>query len=375
MLNIRSKKNSLYLKAVSFFLFSFFITTAQAQNDAVVVIKGQTLLKARAKGLGLNMGVKGVDWKEEPMEGIDIEVKKNDATILQTKSEKKGKYSIQIPVSTADSKNDYTIYFSKEGMAPRTVNINAYLSKEEFTKYSSAKYDFALDVPLIQTSVKDIVGDKSYAKIKWDNVKEHKFSLDLTYAKVAQGEEQKITANPDLYYTSLAKKKKKQEDALAKNKVTADAKLKAEEEAKKKADEDARLKAEADAKILAEQKAKAEADRIEREKAEALKKEAQKKHIADSLAEVERKKAQENTNAKVEIKKIAKPVFPEQIAKSGFEGTEVYDLNVAKTYLKARQTRMNKEKGRNISAKYETNNILTSLLDMVDENDKNNKKQ
>jgi hypothetical protein len=33
------------------------------------------------------------------------------------------------------------------------------------------------------------------------------------------------------------------------------------------------------------------------------------------------------------------------------------------------------EKASNLSAKYETNNVLTSLLDVVDENDKKSKRQ
>ena len=367
MFYLKSKRNFIYLKAVSFFLFSFFLLTAKAQNDAVMVINGRISTTGGKSALAGSMGVKTNKVSEDPVEGVDIEVKKNGVTIAKVTTSKKGKYSFQIPVSTTDSKNEYTVYISKEGMVPKMVNINAYLSQEEFAKHPFVKYDdFELDLPMLKTTVKDIVLDKPSAKIKWDDVMVHKFTFDQAYAKIAQKEELKMTPNPDLYFKNLAKKKKKEDETLSKNKTAADAKLKADEEAKKKADEEA--------KRLAELKAKEEADRIQREKAEAEKQELLKKHIADSLAEVERKKALEGANAKVEIKKIARPI-PEQITKSGFEGTEVYDLNVAQTYLKARQTRMNKEKGKNISAKYETNNILTSLLNMVDENDKKMKRQ
>ncbi len=379
MLYSKSNNASIYLKIATFIFFCFFIISAQAQNDAVLLIKGQTILKSRAKGLGLNAGVKGVDWKEEPQEGVNIEVKKNDATIIKITSGKKGKYSLEIPVSTTDLKNDYTVYFTKEGTAPRTVTINAYLSKEEFTKYTSAKYELELALPLIATTIKDIVPDKPFAKIKWDKVKEHKFSFDETYAKTALGEERKIEANPDLYYTSLAKKKKKEEETIAKNKAAADAKLKASDEAKRKADEDARLKAEADTKKLADLKAKEDAERIVRENLEAMKQAMAKKRMQDSLdklAEAERKKALETANAKLEIKKNITPVEADkEESKTLYDVSDKYSINQARKSLSAEKERRNKEKGKNLTAKYESFNILTSLLNMVDEYDKKNKTQ
>ncbi len=369
----KSKNISVYLKVLPFLICCLFVTAASAQNDTLLVIKGQTSMKLRAKGLGLNSGVKGVDWKEEPLEGVEIEVKKNGVTILKTTSGKKGKYSFQIPVTTGDSKNDYTVYFSKDGMGPKMITVNAFLSKDEYKKHTFVKTEFGLDVPMIATTVKDIVIDKPFSKIKWDNVKEHKFS-DQAYSKIAQSEEQKILANPDQYYTALLKKKKKIEETDAKKKAAAEAKLKAEEEAKKKLEEEARKKADEENRRLAALKAKEEADRIEREKAEALKKEKWKKHIADSLAEVQRKKALETASIKPETKEITKPVetYPEE-SKNLYDVSETYSINIARKSLSLEKEKRNREKGKNLTMKYETTNVLTSLLDVVDEFDKKNK--
>lgn len=369
-------KVTICLRALSFLLFSFFITNAEAQNDATLTITGQTILKSRAGGLGLNKGVKGVNWKEESLEGVKIEVRKNGATVSTATSGKKGKFSIQIPVSITDSKNDYVIYFSREGTAPRTVYVNGFLSKEEFAKNSSGKYDAELNMAMVETSVKDIVPDKPFAKIKWDQVKEHKFTPDQLYAKTSLGEERKIEANPDVYYSALVKKQKKQQETVNKNKAAAEAKLKAMEEQKRKAAEEARLKEEAEAQRQAALKAKEEADRLEMEKAEAARIEMRGKHIADSLAEAQRKAALVNPSAKLEINKIVRPLGKDADGNTDrYDASDTYSINIAKRTLTEEKEKKNREKASNLSTKYETINTLTSLLNEMDEYDKGNRRQ
>jgi len=366
-----SKKNSVYTKVLSIILFSFLLIVlsgveANAQKDALMVVSGRTSTTGKSALAG-NLGVRTVNTSDEPLEGVEIEVKKNGVTITKITSGKKGKYSFQIPVSTTDSKNDYTVYISKEGMVPKILNINAYVSKEEFAQNSFVRYDFDLDIPMVQTTVKDIVLEKASGKIKWDEVKEHKFTWDQTYAKIVQKEEQKMNANPDQYFKNLAKKKKKEEEDLAKKKTAEEAKLKADLEAKKKADEDV--------KKLAEQKAKEDAERILNANMDALKKEMKKKRIADSLAEIENRKTLEASSAKLEIKKFVKSVPEENNIQSIYDASGAYSINIAKKSLSAAKEKRNKEKVKNLSMKYETNNVLTSLLDMVDEHDKKMKKQ
>ena len=372
---LHSKKNFVLLRVAALILFCCFIITAKAQDDTQLLIKGQTSAHARKKGLGLNGGVKAVDFKDEPLEGVDIEVKKNDVTILKITSGKKGKYSFQIPVSTSDAKNDYVVYVTKDGMVPKMININSYLSKDEFKKYPGPKYDYEMDLPLLLTTVKDIALDKPSAKVKWDNVKEHKFTIDEAYyTKYIRGDEQKMEANTDQYFTALAKKKKKTDDALALKKAAADAaKQKLADEAKKKADEEAQR--------LADLKAKADAEKAQREKEQLAKLNILKKHISDSIVASERQKALDAAaNAKLDIKKVATPAQQggngeEEEIKDPFDASGAYSINVARKALSENKRKLNKERGKNLSAKYETFNILTSLLDVVDENDKRGKKQ
>lgn len=325
---------------VSFFLFQPFASLLLAQDNAaaLLILKIKTELKST----------------EKAAEGVEFEVKKNGVVVSKTTSGKNGKCTIQLDVSTSNPGNEYIIYISQAGTIPKILSVNAYVPKEEFSKNPFVRFDKELEIIMIETTVKDIVIEKASGKLKWDNA-EDDFVFDQTYAKIMQKEEQKLQTNPDQYLKDLAKKKKKEEEA----------------EAKKKAIEDAKLKAEEEAKRLAEQKAKEEADRILKENLEVMKKELEKKRIADSLAELEKKKLLETANAKLDIKKITTLLVTEQIDKNEFDGSKTYNINIAKKILNAHKEKLNKEKSQNLSAKYETNNTLTSLLDMVDENAKN----
>ena len=154
---------------------------------------------------------------------------------------------------------------------------------------------------------------------------------------------------------------------------------KALEEARKKAEEDrlkaeqnAKLKADEEAKKLADKKAKAEAERIQKQNLKAMKQE-KRKHIQDSLANL----AISTVKVKVQVQKSIQPVFIKEAddVQSVFNGTGTYSINIAKQSLNASKEKRNKEKAANLSAKYETNNTLTSLLDVVDENDKQHKSE
>jgi hypothetical protein len=351
------KRKFSYSVSVSFFLFSFspflFVTLSgvegfSQQAAAIFILKGNTKLQSTGKG----------------MEGVEMELKKNGVVVSKINSGKNGKYYIQMDVSTTNAQNDYTLNISQEGTIPKLLSINTYISPEEFNLHTYARYDFDLEIVMVETNVKDIVLEKPSGKIHWDAAL-HGFAFDQSYAKIAQKEQDKM--KDENYLKELAAKKKKEEDEAAKKKADEEAKLKADADAKTKADEEARK--------LAEQKQKEEAERILQQNMEAMKQEIMKKRIADSLAEIEKKKALDAANAKVEIQKFVKPVSPEDVDQNAFDGTGAYNINIAKKTLKARQAQMNKEKARNLSAKYETNNTLTSLLNVVDETDKQMKRQ
>ena len=243
--------------------------TPKPQGAVLLEVKGQTSLSTRKKGLGINHAVNSVGFREDPLEEVSIQVKKNNISIFKSTSGKKGAYSFQLPVSTTNSNNDYIVYISGAGIAPRMIYVNAYLSKDEFKKYSSAKYECELPIILYETSVTDIVLDKPNTKIKWDNLTKHAFVIDPVYEKNASGEENKMRMNSDQFFSNLAKKQKKSA-STAKN-ASADSVWKANAEAKKRAEEEARL--------LAQMRDKTVADNLD-----AMKQEMELKHLADSIA-------------------------------------------------------------------------------------------
>jgi len=343
-----SNRNLFLSIAVSFFLLSFFSFSSYSQTaekaDAIFILKGNTkFLSGKAA------------------EGVDMELKKDGKTINKIISEKNGKYYIQMKVSTSNPKNEYILNISQAGTVPKSLSINTYISQEEFNLFTYTRYDFDLEIKMNETNVKDIVLERPSGKIKWDNI-EHKFAFDQVYAKIMQKDEEKM--KDENYLRELAAKKKKEEDEIAKKKADEDAKLKAIQDTKLKADEDA--------KRLAEQKAKEEAERILQQNLEAIKQEMRKQRMQDSLDSLALVAAGK-TN--IEITKFVKPVSPEDVDQNAFDGTHAYSINIAKKYLNAAKEKMNKEKAQNLSAKYETNNTLTSLLNMVDEHDKKMKKQ
>ena len=77
-----------------------------------------------------------------------------------------------------------------------------------------------------------------------------------------------------------------------------------------------------------------------------------KKHKEDSLAEVERKKALEAGSVKLDIKKFVKPVSEEDNSQNIYDASGAYSINIARKSISAAREKMNKEKAKNLSAKY-----------------------
>ena len=345
MLYFRPYRKNIFITAVSFFLFFLPSYSQKAEKaGAIFILKGNTKLVS-----GKNL------------EGVEMELKRDGKTISKVLSGKNGKYYIQMDVSTTNPKCEYMLYISQDGTVPKTLSINTYISPEEYSMNTYVRYDFSLEVVMLETNVKDIVIEKPSGKIHWDNA-EDKFQFDQVYAKIAQKEQDKM--KDENYLRELAEKKKKDEEEAAKKKADEDARLKADADAKAKADEET--------KRIADQRAKDEADRVLKENLEAMKQAMKKKRMQDSLDSLSALSA---AKTHIEINKMSRPISPDDVDQNAFDGTGAYSINIAKKSLKAHQERINKEKAKNLSAKYETNNTLTSLLDMVDEHDKKMKKQ
>jgi hypothetical protein len=345
MLYKRFNKRFLFFTTVPFFLFfiSPLLSYSQtADADAIYILKGRTIFLSSGKSA----------------EGVDIELKKDGQTVTKITTAKNGKYYLEMNVSTSNANSEYLLYISKPGTVPKTISINTYISQEEFTMHAVPRYETDLEIKVIETTLKDIIVERPSGKIHWDNT-EHNFAFDQVYAKIIQKEEEKLKEDPDKAQKELAEKKKKEEEELAQKKADEDAKLKAAADAKLKADEEG--------KRLADQKAKEEADRILQQNLEAMKQEMKRKHTQDSLDKLAAISAGKTT---VEFKKFSKPVSANDVDQNAFDGTGAYSINIARKYQKAFVEKMSREKAANLSTKYETNNTLTSLLDVVDEHDK-----
>ncbi len=351
MLYNKPSKRFLFSASACFFLFLIFPFSVFSQKDegkdAVFILKGNTRLMSG-----------------KSTEGVDMELKKDGQVIKKIASEKKGKYYLQMDVSTSNKNNEYLLYISQVGTVPKTLSINTYIPPEEFNIYSVPRYDFDLEIKMLETTVKDIVLERPSGKIFWSK-ELHAFDFDQEYAKLIQKDMAKLEADPDKYLKILAAKQKKEDEKRAKQKVIEDAKEKLKQDSLNaiQAAQEAQRKAE-------EEAAKIEADRILQQNLDAMKKEMRKKRMRDSLDSLAVLSA---GKMKVDIKKNIAPVSIEDVDPNAFDGTGTYSINIAKQSLKATQEKRNKEKAANLSAKYETNNTLTSLLDMVDEHDKSQK--
>jgi hypothetical protein len=334
MLSNKSSRYFLFFTASLAFLFLNFSSSIFSQEteikDAVFILKGNTKL-----------------MNGKSAEGVSMELKMNGQTITKIISGKNGKYYLQMDVSTVNPKNEYLLYISQPGTVPKTLNINSYIPPNEFNDYSVQRYDFDLEIKMLETTVRDIILERPSGKIHWDS-QQHEFTFDQEYAKIIQKEEQKLEADPDKYLKDLALQK-------GKMKARADS-IKAAQETKHKAQEDSAR--------LAQQKVKEAADLILQKNLEAAKG-LRKKRMKDSLDSL--------STLPVKPIEIKEEVSAENVDQNAFDGTGAYSINIAKQSLKASKEKQNKEKAANLSAKYETNNTLTSLLDMVDENDKNQK--
>lgn len=331
MLHIERANVFAFTVAVSLFfsLSSSLLSFSQkisGEADAVFILKGK---------IKLDNGTAA--------EGVNIEVKKNGELITQLLSGKNGKFTFKMNVSVLNKNNEYLIYISKEGTVPKTLKVNTYISPEEYSTYISPSFYFDLSITLAQTSEKIIVLQKASGKIIWD-YEQHGFAFDQTFAQTKEDDTERL----------LAEKKKREEEELQ----------------KKKDAEEARLKAQAEFERLADLKEKEDAERLIQKNLAAVRAEMLRKRMKDSLDSLA---IANKGKAVVEVVKLVKPISADDVDENAFDGTGAYLINIAKRTLKAEQEKINKEKAANLSAKYETNNTLTSLLNMVDEHEKNEK--
>lgn len=292
---------------------------------------------------------------EKPVENVTLELMKNDQILKKIVTTKNGKYSFVMDQDTVNHTNEYIIHVSKEGTVPKTLIVNTYIPGRE---YDDSNFDYLLEITLVPTKINDIVLERPSAKIKWNDA-ENNYGIDQTYAKIVQKEEEKLKEDPDKYLKELAERMKKDEEEK-KRKEEEEAKRKEEELTRKAAEEAARKAAEeAQLTLIKEEEAKAKAEVTLKENLNAIKSELKELSKADSTPVV--------INKPVEADVTATVVNNRQ---DTYDDPMQYGMKRARVELEKRKIKAEKIKSANLAAKYETSNVMSSLLDAVDEHDK-----
>lgn len=350
-----SKKNMKVL--FLFFLISPFLSYSQGKEKLIKFnLTGVTLSESSGKS----------------MEGVKLELQKNKQVIETIITPPKGRFKLTTIFVTTDSNNaEYRLSFSKENMLPKTVSINTYIRKPV-----DASYDFNLEVNMIERKEDDIIIDLPSAKIKWDT-KINKFGFDQKYANIMKKikEQEDPKKAQELIELQKKEEQKAKQETERKAKEEADRIAKeqaAERKAKEEAEQSIKKNLEA-IRLQAEELAKQEEERKAKEEAE---KQAAKESIKKSLGSIQ-KQVEEIKKEEVKAPPV-QVVEPEEDNGEQLIIREIYSIRDVKA-LRAKREFLAKalrdKKIKNYSCKYETENPLTSLLDEIDQYEKELKKQ
>lgn len=282
----------------------------------------------------------------KPAEGVLLELKKEGKSVRKVVTSKSGKYSLQMSISDSNKTNEYILSVSREGVVPKTLNINTYIPRTDFEANPFSQYDFDLEIELLQTTVSDIVVEFPFGKIKW-YPEEGAYAIDQVYAKMMKKEESKMKEDPDKYLRELAEKRSKDDNAHKKDAADAAARADAENAARQKAEEDAR--------------------NLARKTEEPV-----NTPTPDPLPEIKTVPVPAHKDSVVAEKKKESPKAPAPVPTAdGFavivDRDRAAAAGEAQKAKKKEIEKSNRKKSANMASKYETGNSVTSLLNAVDE--------
>lgn len=314
-------------------------------------------------------GIVRDETNEKALEGVKIELIKNSQIIQSIITQSDGKFKMNWEINQVDSNDaNYTVSFTNEKMIPKSAKFNTFIRQT-----LASSYDFEFEVFMTPRSEGDVIVDLPSAKVKWDE-RRHRFSVDQKYANIMK--EIKQTEDPEKARKLIEEQKKAEEEA----KRAAEAATRKAAEAEKKATEEAMKR-----QVEALRRQQAKLDSLAALEA-ALQK--AREDSASQAAAASLKRSMEALKKQVTAIKKDEPaaVVPTPAPKPAVVVTEnenekmvkeVYSIRDVKA-LRARTITLPKElqkrKIRNRSSKYETENPLTSLLDEIDEYEKNSKK-
>jgi hypothetical protein len=290
---------------------------------------------------------------KKPLVGVLFELTKAEKIITSFTTTANGKFNIKIEQNPVDKNSYYNLVISKPGYVTKTLSVNTYIPE---TQYDDNTFVYTLDVSLVATKVSEVVIKRPYGKIKWDN-ELNMYTLDQSYYQSIAREEKLLEQNPDQYLLEFAaKKRKEEEEALQRKKQAEKEKAMTAAEANLQAMEAAALK----------RRTKMMIDSLE-----ALKKE---QSVVQQQPSSEQQPQQVVESKKEDTPEIIKP--PTNYKDTTiFNGAMHYSVNQERAKIQSVKRKMEKSKAENLSVKYETKNMSTSLLDAVDAYDKKMKRK
>lgn len=384
-----------------------------------------------------------IKLKGKPVEGVSLELLKNEKQITKIVTRKNGMYSFQMDKSNTDIGTEYILNIKKEGAVPGILRINTYTTKEEF---NYVPYIFNLEINLILPTASDVIVKHDFGKIKWDSERGI-FDFDKEYVSIVEKDADSIKTDSSKYPLAVIDKIKKMAEEI---RITTDeqvkqktddlknqelvnenlAKVSTMKESEKKDDlktqelinenlakvptikesekTDGYISANekkdtvSDKKKLALGNKKPEQSEAKNEilnlksptsnlntTASVFKKktneiaELKTKENASTLLNLkvtkvdpENKKEVSSSNVKLETNnkqlaidnKLQNANTPSvDVNPTTFDGISVFSTNNQKNRLLEDKNKMERKKTENLAKKYETSNILTSLLDVVEE--------
>lgn len=320
----------------AFFVFTFFLfihtlsfSQKKVNQTAAFTLNGKIVLDGK------------------PAENVSLELFKNGQSLKKIITTKNGKYSFSMNQDTVSQKNEYTIHVLKEGTVPKSLIVNTYLPKEE---YDDNTYEYLLEITLIPTTINDVVIQRPSGKIKWIP-EEAGFGIDQVYAKIIQKEEERLKTDPDKYLRELAEKQKKEEQETKSklNNVVVKVVPRVDSIVKPKENKDPEV--------------------VIKENLNAIKTELKTLPKSDTVKEKNNKQIVASQTVS------SQPVAPVINTKQEvYDESLKYALKKDKIALERAKEKAERKKNANLATKYETRNVMSSLLDAVDEHDKKLKK-
>lgn len=418
------------LKYLFFFLCIFLITPFFSYSQTVKESQSIFILQGTVK------------LKGKPVEGVALELLKNEKQISKIITRKNGMYSFQMDKSSIETGTEYILNIKKEGAIPGILRINTYTSKEEF---NYVPYVFNLEINLILPTTSEIV-KHDFGKIKW-TPERGVFDFDKDYMSTVEKDADSIKAdsgnNPlavvdkinkmvdEIKTTANEQEKQKTEDlktqelvnenlakisTLKESSQTDD--LKTQELVNQNLAKTSTLKESEKAEVIisANEKKDAVSDKKKLElvskkppqsesQTESLNQKSQTSNLTAAESVLKKKtsekaalKTKENIsklpdlkannidsenkkqvsagNVKLETDNKELSIDNKQqsvntpsvsINPAIFDGNSLFSVNNQKNRLLEDKNKMERKKTENLAKKYETSNILTSLLDVVEE--------